>query len=237
MNVDELNKLEFQPNIFHPFYFIRNGLYKNIQEFSSSLKGKLLDFGCGSKPYKHLFQVEKYIGADFENPGHSHEQENIDVFYDGKQLPFDDNYFDSILCSEVFEHVFNLDEVLKELHRVLQSNGKMLITCPFVWSEHEVPHDFARYTQFALTDILKKNGFEIIAFKKSGNFITAITQLSVLYFFKRSSNKIFSFFIFRWVLKMFCYALPNIIGKICNAILPNDDTLYLNNILLVEKLN
>ena len=53
-----------------------------------------MDFGCGSKPYKSLFNVEEYLGVDYYNEGHPHENEQIDVFYDGKNLPFPDNYFD-----------------------------------------------------------------------------------------------------------------------------------------------
>ena len=71
-----------------------------------------MDFGCGSKPYHSILQVEEYIGVDFHNEGHPHDNEQIDVFYDGEKLPFENSYFDSVLCSEVFEHVFNLDEVL-----------------------------------------------------------------------------------------------------------------------------
>ena len=141
-----------------------------------------MDFGSGSKPYRSLFKVEEYVAVDFYNEGHPHDNEQIDIFYDGKQLPFSDSHFDSVLCSEVFEHIFNLEEILKEINRVMKPEGKILITCPFSWNEHEVPHDFARYTQFALHDILKRNGFQIINFQKTGNFITTITQLWILYF-------------------------------------------------------
>ena len=98
-----------------------------------------MDFGCGTKPYRTFFQVEEYVGVDFENPGHPHDNEQIDIFYDGKNIPLPDGYFDSVLSSEVFEHVFNIDEVLAEINRVMKSDGKLLITCPFAWNEHEVP--------------------------------------------------------------------------------------------------
>ncbi len=226
---------EFSPSVFHPFFFIRNGLRKAIQSLSGSLKGKLLDFGCGSKPYKALFNVEEYIGVDYQNEGHPHHNEQIDVFYDGKSIPFPDNSFDSVLCSEVFEHVFNLEEVIVELNRVTKQGGQMLITCPFVWNEHEVPHDFARYTLFALKDILERNGYEIVSTGKSGNFITAITQLRVLYFkevFQRPMSKML---LGRWLYKIIFVALPNSIGVAMNFFFPENHTLYLNNIVLAKK--
>jgi len=146
-------KNDFYPDYFHPYYFIRKGLADHIQLHASQIKGKLLDFGCGSKPYQSLFSVDEYIGIDFKNEGHPHDGDQIDFYYDGKTIPFEDNHFDSVLSTEVFEHIFNLGDVLNELNRVLKHGGKMLITCPFVWIEHEMPHDFARYTKFALEDI------------------------------------------------------------------------------------
>ena len=74
----------------------------------------MMDFGCGSKPYKSLFNVNEYVGVDYHGQGHSHVNEQIDVFYDGVLLPFPDNYFDSVFSTEVFEHVFNLENLNPE---------------------------------------------------------------------------------------------------------------------------
>jgi SAM-dependent methyltransferase len=194
-----------------------------------------MDFGCGSKPYKALFTVDEYIGVDFQNEGHPHDNEQIDVYYDGKRLPFNDAYFDSVLCSEVFEHIFNLDEVLKEINRVMKTGGKILITCPFTWNEHEVPFDFARYTRFALKDILERNGFRIIEFEKTGNFITTITQLWVLYFNTVVYKKIRHLSLLRWVFKVFFVMAPNFVGIFLDKLLPVESSLYLNNIVLAQK--
>src|SRR6476646_7017983 len=128
---------EFDPPITQANFLIRNRLPRNIKVLAPRLTGKMMDFGCGQKPYRSLFSVDDYVGVDFENPGHPHLNESIDVFYDGKTLPFLDGQFDSIFSSEVFEHVFNIDDILKELNRVLKINGLILITCPFAFCEHE----------------------------------------------------------------------------------------------------
>jgi SAM-dependent methyltransferase len=227
---------EFSPTLFHPLYFIRRGLRKGIQDYAHALTGKLMDFGCGSKPYAGLFKVEEYVGVDYYNEGHSHDNEKIDVFYDGKTIPLPNEYFDSVLSSEVFEHVFNLNEILQEIRRVMKKNGHLLITCPFAWNEHEIPNDYARYSRFALTDILKKNGFEIIACTKSGNFITTVFQLWILYWYVLYNKKQKRFFLIRWLYKFLIVLPGNFSGKVLNAILPSNDSLYLNNIFLAKKI-
>ena len=85
--------------------------------------GRLLDFGCGNKPYECLFQCEEYIGCDIYESGHNSNDKKVDVFYDGHTLPFNSESFDTILITQVLEHVQNFDEIFKELVRVLKKNG------------------------------------------------------------------------------------------------------------------
>jgi SAM-dependent methyltransferase len=110
-------KQSFNPGLIsiliNPFYFIRKQLYTAIKHNSHFLKGKILDLGCGTKPYRDLFSnATEYIGIDIENPGHDHSKENIDMFYDGKHIPFENESFDGLFFSEVLEHVFNPEETL-----------------------------------------------------------------------------------------------------------------------------
>lgn len=222
------------PKLTSPFYFIRKGLFQAATIFSEHVKGgRLLDFGCGSKPYKSLLRADEYIGLDYENPGHPHDEEQIDIFYDGGKLPFKDTEFDYVLCTEVFEHLFDIDDKLDEFHRVLKKNGLLFVTCPFVWNEHEIPYDYARYTQFALNHKFKNKGFEVVSFKKGGNFFEAYTQIFFLYFSKKDGkykNERVG------LLKKIIIFSVNVLGKIVNKLLPNNDSLYLSNIYVVRKI-
>jgi len=226
---------EFRPGMFHPFYFVRRGLAQSIATYAGDFCGKMLDFGCGSKPYRSFFKVDEYIGVDYENPGHPHQNEDIDIFYDGHHIPVADAYFDCALSSEVFEHIFNPDEVLPEINRVLKPGARLLITCPFVWNEHEVPHDYARYTRFALQHLLKKHGFEVLEVFKSGNFITAIYQQYCLYFYTTLYPKWKSIALLRWLYKFLFVFMINLGGRIANFLLPVNTTLYLNTVILAKK--
>ncbi len=232
-------KNEFQPNFLgiflNPYFILRYNIYKIIKKISYNLNiDKVLDFGCGSKPYQSCFNYKEYIGVDIQNSGHDHKNENIDVFYDGNKIPFNDEYFDFVFSSEVFEHIFNLDKIIKELNRVLKKDGKMLITLPFVWNEHEEPYDYARYTSFAIKEMLNKNGFEIIKSYKSSNFIETIFQKISVYLYQILFPKI-SFL--RHFLILTIIAPINLLGIILGKILPDNKTFYLNNVVLCKKIN
>ena len=224
-----LIKKEFNPSITHSRYFIRKGLLNGIMEVAPQFKGTLLDFGCGAKPYESLFDVDKYIGLDFEGDGHSHKNEAIDLFYDGKTIPMGDGTVDGIFSSEVLEHIFNPEEILEEFRRVLKPNGKILITCPFVWKEHEVPNDYARYTQFALRHLFKKHGFEIIQIRKKGDFAQAISQIILLYILK---PKLFTNV---KILSKGISLIVNCIGIFLSYVLPTKWDFYLSNIVYAKK--
>ncbi len=231
----------FNPGINQTFYFIRKSLYKKVNEYAPELHGRLLDFGCGSKPYRVLFSnASEYIGLDYDGEGHSHKDENIDVFYDGKTIPFERDSFDSVFSSEVFEHLFNIEEILPELNRVLKTNGRILITCPFVWNEHEVPIDYARYTRFALKHLFEKNGFKIIAQDKSGDYLSTLYQMRVQYI----SLYLIPAIPLLGRFKFFVTNARSVVIPVINSwfwfwhsLLPKRDDLYLNNILLAEKIN
>ena len=229
------SKQDFNPTymgiLVNPYFIIRYNLLKGIKKCSTEfINGKLLDFGCGSKPYKSLFKVKEYIGLDTHNSGHSHKNENIDFLYDGKKIPFKDSSFDYIFSSEVLEHVFNINEIMSELNRVLKIDGKMLITLPFVWGEHEQPYDFARYTSFGLKNILEKNGFEIVQHIKTTTFIETIFQTLTAYLYHTVVPKGL-----RTILTLMLIAPLNLLGIFLGKILPNDKTYYLNNIILCVK--
>jgi SAM-dependent methyltransferase len=191
-----------------------------------------LDFGCGAKPYKNLFQVEQYIGVDIRNKAHLHDKEPVDIYYDGNKLPFRDEQFDSVFSSEVFEHVFNLDEILLEIKRVVKKNGTVLFTVPFVWDEHEIPYDFGRYSEFGIRHVLRKAGFEVIKIQKDTHFIEVLFQLWNLYLYYKLTTKNKYVNIFLNILFISPFTM---LGIIVSKILPKNFNLYHNNVILAKK--
>ncbi len=234
---DRLKKEAFLPTalsiVINPFYIIRHGLYKSISKFSLGLSGDILDFGCGSKPYECLFKnAKQYVGVDIKVSGHNHVDSKVDFFYDGLKLPFDDKKFDAAVCFEVIEHVFNVDEVFTEIHRVLKPGGRLLLSIPFAWDEHEAPYDFARYTSYGIKFVLERNGFKVVEHVKTSTYVLAIFQMLIAYL---SQYVLPKKGIFR-ILGLLCVVFPlNVASLIFNALLPKRFDFFCNTVVLAEK--
>ena len=137
-----------------------------------------------------------------------------------------------LISNQVLEHVEDELLFLREINRVLKKNGKLLLTVPFIWPEHEQPYDFRRYTSFGITKILNQNGFTVDTLIKSHNSISLIFQLFNTFLFKKLGGKInflnlliFTFFI-----------IPsNILGLITYHFFPKTKDIYLDNVILATK--
>jgi SAM-dependent methyltransferase len=227
---------QFRPSILglflNPFYFARKAIFKNIKLFSKNIQGITLDIGCGSKPYADLFQTEKYIGMDTEVSGHNHANSTVDILYDGMTIPFGNNYFDSIVCFEVLEHVFNPDDFLKEANRVLKHGGSALFTVPFIWDEHEQPYDYARYSSFGLKHLFEKSGFTIVESRKYLYDIRLFSLLINAYIYKVIKKLIPHEISYLLILPL--TTINNILGHLF-FIFPKNKDLYYGNIFLLKK--
>lgn len=215
----------------NPFFFARSGLVKAISGQSSQLSGKLLDIGCGSKPYQSLFCVDQYIGLDI-NSEHSRKRAAADYFYEGDIFPFETASFDSALCNQVLEHVFNPNSFLSEIHRVLKADGKLLLTVPFIWDEHEQPFDYARYSSFGLKALLEQNGFIITYHQKIGTDVSTLFQLINAYLYKVTEGWPRHP---RFIFTISVMGLINLLGIIAKHMLPQNPDLFLDQLVIAEK--
>ncbi len=178
--------------LINPYFIARRGLHKQIKDFSSSqdFSGrKILDVGCGQKPYQSLFSgAEQYFGIDIEGGGHYDGAKTVDKFYDGQHIPLADASFDYVICTQVLEHAANPTLLLGEIARVLKPGGQLFLTMPFVWSEHEIPFDFRRFTRYEHARLLKASGLEMVTIQDTTGFFRTIGQLSSAFIFEGLSR-------------------------------------------------
>lgn len=141
--------------------------------------GDLLDIGCGLRPYQSLFapHVRRYIGMDYPPQGGDGSQIDADVYGDSQQLPFRDASVDIALSTQVLEHLPEPLVMLHEAHRVLRPGGKLLLTAPFVWGEHEVPRDYYRYTSYGLRYLVESAGFRPTLVQPLDGLYTVLGQM------------------------------------------------------------
>ena len=108
-----------------------------VRQFEHQAKGRLLDVGCGSQPYRRYFTyVDRHVGVDL--PGSFGPR---DAYTNGMRLPFYVSVFDAVLCNQVLVHVPEPHTLMSEAARVLWPGGVLILTTSQVWALHHEPHD------------------------------------------------------------------------------------------------
>ncbi len=163
--------------IFQPGRYL---LEKQIKKVSHHIKGKVLDLGAGDyNRYGHLFDCGEYLKMDIKHGP------NIDVVGSADNIPFPDQHFDSVVATQVFEHLSDFEKAAGEVSRILKSGGIFLITVP-QWGElHSEPHDYWRFTNFGLVELLGRNGFSVVLCTPVGGFFSMIAQVKIRYLIDR----------------------------------------------------
>ena len=123
-----------------------------------------LDLGCGESPYIKYFPNR--IGFDFQA------REGVDVVGDMHQLPFENEKFDIILCSEVLEHSRSPHIAIEEMKRVLKPGGTLILTTRFIFPIHDSPYDFYRYTKYGLRHLFRD--WEIVELEEEAGTIKTL---------------------------------------------------------------
>jgi len=169
----------------NPYWIELRALHEAVDLLAPHASGRLLDVGCGERPYDELFvpRTTRYIGleyppvADNLNPdiwGKLHTIRHIvDVFGDGMRMPFAAASFDSVLALEVLEHVSHADACVSEVARVLRPGGVFLLTVPFVSPLHQWPFDYLRFTPKGIEALLARHALCIEKLEPRGNFASA----------------------------------------------------------------
>jgi SAM-dependent methyltransferase len=139
------------------------------QTIRNHARGRLIDLGCGKVP---LYGMYKDLVSDVtcvDWPNSLHGSTHTDVFAD-LNLPLDleENGFDTALASDVIEHLHTPEALFASAARLLRPEGKLLIGVPFLYCIHESPHDFHRYTRYALERLTREAGLAVVSLTPAG---------------------------------------------------------------------
>jgi SAM-dependent methyltransferase len=130
--------------------------------------------GCGAQPFRRLLpQGIRYRGIDtIDAKTHFGYSVPDTLYFEGDRWPVEDRAADVILCTEVLEHVFDVETFLNEAHRCLRPGGTLVLTVPFAARWHYTPHDYWRFTPSSLVLLLGKAGLTDARVYQRGNPMT-----------------------------------------------------------------
>ena len=139
--------------------------------------GDLLDLGCGKQPLFELYRQFANTITATDWPTTTHSNVHLDFFTDlNHRLPLADNCMDTVILSDVLEHIADPSLVLAEVWRILRPGGHVLVNTPFLYQVHEAPHDYYRYTQFGMSHLVSAAGFDIQELRTLGGALDAIAD-------------------------------------------------------------
>ena len=221
-----------RPNLY-PWHFQWLGvkdLYSDLKEILPSLKGRVLDVGCGEKPYESwLRSADEYIGVDIR----SGPKVNFVIDY-AKAWPLEDRTFDVVLCTQVLEHAVDIEQVLGLITQVLKPGGTLIVTTPFIYNEHGSPDDYRRFSIHGLERLLSQQ-YEVVQTKLEGR-IGSVVGLLCLNWVEAVVNQskrirlLKGLFLPLWIL--FCCAV-NSMSRLIDKTDPT--SAFYGNVLLVAR--
>lgn len=201
--------------------------------------GVLLDVGCGLKPYQKNFApfVEKYYGTEYSSTS-GYMGNLADVAADAAVMPFADASVDTILCTEVLEHVPDPEKVISELARILRPDGIVITTAPFIFPIHD-SFDFFRYTDKGLAEMMKRQGLSIEKIEPLSGTGLTISMLINIYVFDLGFTWTKWLYPIGLVLRPLLWLLiliVNLSGWVAEKILPSTQMAY-NHLTIARKVS
>ncbi len=147
-----------------------------VEDASRDGKGVVLDAGAGEGRFRRFFEGRRYFAVDSAAGDPSWDYTRLDVVGDLGELPFRSEAVDLVVNTQVLEHVEDPARVLRELWRVLRVGGRLYMTAPQGWHEHQQPRDFYRFTRFSLGRLLEEAGFSVVEIEPMGGFFYYLGQ-------------------------------------------------------------
>ncbi len=137
--------------------------------------GPVLDVGCGEQPFRSLVETHRrgYVGMDVVQNSAG----TVTVFGDLEHVRADTTQYPFVLCTEVLEHVADIDLSFRGLRRLTLTGGLVVITVPFLFPVHMAPYDFRRLTEYGVAKLAADHGFAVVSRERLGGATDALATL------------------------------------------------------------
>jgi SAM-dependent methyltransferase len=162
-------------SLTHTLSLARFNLRERVTEVVPAyVKGRVLEIGAGLSPYEDLLSAaaDEVTRADIED--RSGEVDVVADVQDMRSIPSES--FETVVCTQVLEHVPSPGQAMSEIARVLVTGGHAVITVPHLSAIHEAPNDFYRYTRYSLETMAREAGLTVSVLEESGGLISFVAH-------------------------------------------------------------
>lgn len=155
---------------------IANAYEPIIKKYS---KGVLADIGCGEVPYYLFYKelISENVCVDWANSLHNISFLDYEADLNKPMDFLKSDSFDTVLCTDVLEHIHKPALLFSEMCRILKPGGHLIIAVPFLYWVHEAEHDYHRYTQYMLRQFCSENKMEIMELHAFGGLPEVLYDL------------------------------------------------------------
>lgn len=123
--------------------------------------GAILDVGAKDQPYHAQLECTDYYSLDIiPQPG-------VDIVGDIHNLDWAGSFFDTILATEVLEHLHTPSQAISEMLRLLRPGGLCIVSTRFFHPYHPDPEDYFRFTSKGLQHLF--SNFSHVEVQPLGN--------------------------------------------------------------------
>lgn len=151
---------------------------RSLQSFAQLLppRALVIDAGAGEVRHARYFSHARYFGIDLAIGDASWNYSQLAALADLQHLPVRHASVDAVLNIVTLEHVPDPAAVIQELARILKPGGKLLLVAPLEWEEHQIPHDYFRYTRYGLRHLIESSGLHLTRLEPVGGYFRLLQR-------------------------------------------------------------